>query len=105
HWQEPGFRHSASTDARKRAYGSIRATKRDSHLRRVGPAIGLRLVDPERVELGELMQEARLRRDAHGQLCGCNQDGLAELPVPRAIAELAPLEGGEIELGRFQVCD
>src|SRR5215510_6326057 len=72
---------------------------------RIAPATGLRLVEPERVELGELVQKARLRRDAHGKLCSRNQDGLAQLPIPRAIAELAPLEGGEIELGRFQVCD
>src|SRR5215470_1001668 len=66
--------------------------------RRIGPAVGLRLVDPECVELGELVQEARLRRDADRQLCGRNQDRLAQLPIPRATAELAPLEGGKIEL-------
>src|SRR5262245_43035206 len=72
---------------------------------RIAPAIGLRLVDAERIELGELVQESRLRRDAHRELCGRNQDGLTQLPIPGTKAELAPFEGGELELGRFQICD
>jgi hypothetical protein len=51
------------------------------------------------------VQKAGLRRDCHRQFCGRDQDRLTQLPVPCAIAELAPLEGGELEIGRFQMRD
>src|SRR5262245_65278469 len=51
------------------------------------------------------MQESRLRRDRYGQLCSCQQNGLAQLPIPRAIAELAALECRQLKFAGAQIGD
>src|SRR5262245_58927886 len=96
---------AASITASKLTHRNVRTASLRSNnnsSRRIGPTIGLRLVDAERIELGELVQEAGLRRDRHRQLGGRDQDRLAQLPVPSAIGELASLEGGEIEFRRLE---
>src|SRR3990172_991324 len=66
-------------------------------------AFRLGLVDAERIELRELVEESRLRRQRDVDFCRHEQNGLAQLPVPTAIGELLALEGGELELRRLQV--
>src|SRR5262245_40519531 len=72
-----------------------------SALGRVRLAGAFRPVDPERVQLRILMQEPGLRRHRDRQLRGPDQDRLAQLAVPAAVAELATLESGNVEIGRL----
>src|SRR5262245_14039797 len=66
-----------------------------SSFRRVEPALRLGPVEAERIELGELVQKSRLRRDRDGDAPVAQQYRLAQLQIPVAQCELLPLEGGQ----------
>src|SRR5215469_3739190 len=71
-------------------------------LRGAEPALALRPIDAERIELRELVQKSRLRRDRDDDASVAQQDRLAQLQVPVPHGELLPLEGGEREFGTFE---
>ncbi len=63
------------------------------------------LIDAERVEFRELMQEARLRRDGHVDFGRHQQHRLAQLSVPGPVRKLLALERRELEFRRAHVGD
>jgi hypothetical protein len=65
---------------------------------RIRLAFRFGLIDPERVELARLMQEALLRRDADQELRRRHQHRLADLAVPVAYRKSDALEARDIEL-------
>src|SRR5690349_2752638 len=73
-----------------------------SSLRGVEPAFRFRMVDPERIELGELVQKSRLRRNRDGYASVAQQDRLAELQVPVAQGQLLSLERRQRETGALE---
>jgi len=54
-------------------------------------------IDPERIELGELVQEPRLRRHRDERARIGEQDRLAQLAIPGPEAEPSAFVGGELE--------
>src|SRR5437588_12825298 len=73
-----------------------------SSFRRVEPAVRLGPVGSERIELGELVQKSRLRRDRDGDAAVAQQYRLAQLQVPVAQGQPLPLEGGQRKIGTLE---
>src|SRR5262245_11732954 len=66
------------------------------------PAFALGAVDPERVQLRNLVQETFLRRHRDDHSAVAQEDRLPKLQVPVAQRQALALEGGQCEIGPLE---
>src|ERR1700734_773960 len=66
-------------------------------------ACGLRPVEAERIQFGELVQKTRLRRHRNDAPAVGQQDRLTKLPVPVSQREFLALVRGDAEIGALHI--